>query len=50
MSVSTLTKEQFKSFVSALIDSDQNVIGVQAKNDKFAFGELKNAEIKKKNV
>ena len=44
MSVSTVTKEQFKSFVSALIGSDQKVVGVQAKNDKFAFGELKNAD------
>jgi ferredoxin len=44
MSVSTVTKEQFKSFVTALIDSDQNVVGVQAKSDKFAFGELKNAD------
>ena len=44
MSVSTVTKEQFKSFVSALIDSDQNVVGVQSKSDKFAFGEQKNAD------
>ena len=44
MSVSTVTKEQFKSFVSALINTDQKVIGVQSKNDKFAFGELKNAD------
>lgn len=44
MSVSTVTKEQFRQFVSALIDSEQTVIGVQAKHDKFAFGELKNAD------
>ncbi|MHC5136305.1 MAG: 4Fe-4S dicluster domain-containing protein, partial [Planctomycetota bacterium] len=43
MSVSTVTKEQFKSFVAALVDSDQNVVGVQAKDDKFAFGELTDA-------
>ena len=44
MSVSTVTKEQFKSFVTALIGSDRRVVGVQAKNDKFAFGDLKNAD------
>ncbi len=44
MSVSTVTKEQFKQFVSSLIDSDQTVIGVQSKNDKFAFGELTHAD------
>jgi len=44
MSVSTVTKEQFKQFVSSLIGSDQTVVGVQAKNDKFAFGELTNAD------
>lgn len=43
MSVSTVTKEQFKQFVATLIDSDQSIIGIQAKDDKFAFGELKNA-------
>ena len=43
MSVSTVTKEQFTSFVSALIDSDQKVVGVQAKGDKFAFGDLTEA-------
>lgn len=44
MSVSTVTKDQFKSFVTALIASDQRVVGVQAKNDKFAFGDLTNAD------
>ena len=44
MSVSTVTKEQFKQFVSSLIGSEQTVMGVQAKHDKFAFGELKNAD------
>lgn len=43
MSVSTVTKEQFSAFVSALIGSDQKVVGVQAKSDKFAFGELTDA-------
>jgi len=44
MSVSTVTKDQFESFVAALVDSDQKVIGVQAKDDKFAFGELTDAD------
>lgn len=44
MSLKTVTKEQFKAFVSALIDSDQNVVGVQAKDDKFVFGDLTDAE------
>jgi ferredoxin len=44
MSVSTVTKEQFKSFVAALVDSEQKVVGVQAKDDKFAFGELTDAD------
>ena len=44
MSVSTVTKEQFKSFVAALIDSDQQVVGVQAKGDRFAFSDLTDAE------
>lgn len=44
MSVSTVTKDQFKQFVTSLIGSEQTVVGVQAKNDKFAFGELKNAD------
>ncbi|MCI0498421.1 MAG: 4Fe-4S dicluster domain-containing protein [Planctomycetales bacterium] len=44
MSVSTVSKEQFRSFVAALIGSEQTVVGVQAKNDKFAFGPLRRAE------
>lgn len=44
MSVSTVAKDQFKSFVTALIGTDQKVVGVQAKNDKFAFDELKHAD------
>lgn len=44
MSVHTLTKEQFKSFVDALIASDQRVVGVQAKADKFAFDDLRKAD------
>lgn len=44
MSVHTVTKEQFKAFVSSLIKSDQKVVGVQAKADKFAFGELTDAD------
>jgi ferredoxin len=44
MSVHTASKEQFKSFVGALIASDQKVVGVQAKGDKFAFGDLQSAD------
>lgn len=44
MSVSTVTKEQFKAFVSALVGTDQTVVGVQAKDDKFVFGELTDAD------
>ncbi|MCE5185658.1 MAG: 4Fe-4S dicluster domain-containing protein [Planctomycetaceae bacterium] len=44
MSVHTVTKEQFKSFVSALIASDRRVVGVQAKGDRFAFDDLKSAQ------
>jgi len=44
MSVSTVTKDQFKSFVAALIDSGQKVVGPQAKDDKFVFGALTNAD------
>jgi len=44
MSVSTVTKDQFKQFVSSLIGCGQKVVGVQAKNDKFAFGDLKKAD------
>jgi ferredoxin len=44
MSLKKVTKEQFKTFVSALISSDQKVVGVQAKADKFVFGELTDAD------
>lgn len=44
MSVSTVTKEQFKQFVSALIGSEQRIVGIQAKDDKFAFGDLTSAD------
>ena len=44
MSVNTVTKERFKSFVSALIESDQKVVGVQSKSDKFAFADLTDAD------
>ena len=44
MSVSTVTKDQFKAFVSALVGSDEKIVGVQAKGDKFAFGELTDAD------
>jgi len=44
MSVNTVSKEQFKQFVAALIASDQRVVGVQARNDHFVFDDLKSAE------
>jgi len=43
MSVHTVTKEQFESFVGALIASDRRVVGVQARGDRFAFDDLKQA-------
>lgn len=44
MSVSTVTKDQFNAFVSTLVASDQRVVGVQAKGDKFVFGDLNSAD------
>lgn len=44
MSVSTVTKKQLKAFVAALINTDQKVVGVQAKDDKFVFGDLTDAD------
>ena len=35
MSVNTVSKDQFKQFVAALIRSDQKVVGVQARGDRF---------------
>jgi hypothetical protein len=44
MSVNTVSKDQFKQFVAALIQSDQRVVGVQAKGDRFVYDDLKNAD------
>ncbi len=44
MSVNTVSKNQFKQFVAALIESDQQVVGVQAKGDRFVFDDLKDAD------
>lgn len=44
MSASTVTKEQLKAFVAALIKTDQKVVGVQAKADKFTFDDLTDAD------
>lgn len=44
MSVNTVSKDQFKQFVAAMIQSDQRVVGVQAKGDRFAFDDLKTAD------
>ena len=44
MSVSTVTKDQFKQFVTALLGSGPRVVGVQAKDDKFVFGDLASAD------
>ncbi len=44
MSMKKLTKEDFKGFVEALVTSDEKVVGVQAKGEKFAFGPLESAD------
>lgn len=44
MSTSKLSKEDFKSFVAGLVSSDKTVVGVQAKGERFAFGELESAD------
>ena len=44
MSVSTVSKDQFKQFVEALIRSDQRVVGVQQRNDRFVFDDLATAD------
>ena len=38
-----ISQEGFGRFVTALIDSDRHVVGVQAKGDRFAFGPLERA-------
>jgi len=44
MSVNTISKDRFKQFVEALIQSDQRVVGVQARGDRFVFDDLKAAD------
>ncbi|MBN1126740.1 MAG: 4Fe-4S dicluster domain-containing protein [Sedimentisphaerales bacterium] len=39
-----LSKKDFQKFVTAMIGSDQQVVGVQAKGDRFAFGPLEQSE------
>jgi len=38
-----ISQEAFAQFVTALIASDRQVVGVQAKDDRFAFGPLERA-------
>jgi sulfhydrogenase subunit beta (sulfur reductase) len=44
MGIKKLTKDAFNNFVDGLIASEPNVIGVQAKGDRFAFAPLQAAE------
>ncbi len=44
MSIKKLSKEEFNKLVGTLIASDDKVVGVQAKDDKFAFGPLESAD------
>ncbi len=44
MSVNTISKDRFKLFVEALIQSDQRVVGPQARNERFVFDDLKTPE------
>ncbi len=44
MSIKKLSKEDFKSFVSGLISSDDKVVGVKAKGNRFVFGDLESAD------
>ena len=41
MSVNTVSKDQFRQFVAALIQSNSRVVGVQARGDRFVFDDLK---------
>lgn len=41
MSVNTISKDQFRQFVAALIQSPQKVVGVQARGERFVFDDLK---------
>ena len=44
MGIKKLTKDAFNSFVNTLISAQQNVIGVQAKGDRFVFAPLVSAQ------
>jgi ferredoxin len=43
MAAKTLTKDQFKKFVEGMVGASR-VVGVKRKQNKFAFGEIKNAD------
>jgi ferredoxin len=43
MSIHKLDKNAFNDFINALIGSEQEVLGVKAKDKRFAFGELDDA-------
>jgi ferredoxin len=42
--IKKLDKEVFKKFIESMITGGTKVIGVQAKGERFAFGQLKNAD------
>jgi sulfhydrogenase subunit beta (sulfur reductase) len=44
MTIKKLDKEVFKKFVESLVGSGTKVYGVQAKGERFAFGQLANAD------
>jgi ferredoxin len=44
MSVSKLSKQQFGQFVDAIVAAGRKVVGVVAKNDRFAFDTLQSAK------
>lgn len=44
MSVSKLSKQQFGQFVDAIVAAGRKVVGVVAKNDRFAFEPLQSAK------
>lgn len=43
MSISTLSKTDFKRFLDGLLSSQRTVVGVQARGERFAFDVLKSA-------
>jgi len=44
MNVSKLSKEDFKRFVEGLVASEQHVVGVQSKGERFVFAPLASAD------